>query len=113
MQGVANRLPVFVLKGPEISPSKSGMIAEEVIKVVSKKFACLNIKRVSQNIRTSAPAAAEIKKAQVSVFGACKKRFQKEIQRHNNGNGMECIISASDAPYNAPCFYALFWLNHS
>ncbi len=41
--GVASKFPVFVLKGPEISPSIKGMIAEEVMNVVNRKSACLNL----------------------------------------------------------------------
>ena len=43
MYGVASRFPVLVLKGPEINPSINGTIAEEVMKVVNKKSACLNL----------------------------------------------------------------------
>ena len=41
--GVASKFPVLVLNGPEMSPSINGIIAEEVINVVNKKSACLNL----------------------------------------------------------------------
>ena len=41
--GVANKFPVLVLNGPEMSPSIKGIIADEVINVVNKKSACLNL----------------------------------------------------------------------
>ena len=41
--GVANKFPVLVLNGPEMSPSINGIIAEDVMKVVNKKSACLNL----------------------------------------------------------------------
>ena len=39
INSVAKRFPVFVLNGPEIKPSMSGIVAEESIKDVNKKSA--------------------------------------------------------------------------
>ncbi len=84
MKGVASRFPVLPLQGPAISPLIKGIIAEEAIKLVSRKLAFLyflssaEIKQIVEEARI----AARIERG-TAMAGGSGAREERQIAAIN------------------------------